>query len=229
MSIKRITIITISIYLFVSTVFAQTPYRKKVYHKVTKYLVEEYDTQDSTTTNKIGYYARYNAQTGKLIKQGSFKENLRAGVWTFYDDSSKINFKYNYTSGMVMFSKPDTLGKHFLRLAGVDTNFYSDLAQVPLFIGGPVEYKDFINANLRYPNIAKEFDVRGTVIASFVIGANGYPEKESRKIIKGLGYGCDEEVLRIINLMPRWVPARKSSEVRQLYYMTFKFEPTPKK
>lgn len=222
---RKITLLTLIICLIITVADAQTAYRKKVYHKVTKHLVEEFDTQDSTTLNKIGYYARYNSATGKMTKQGSFKENARYGVWSFYDDSSKINFRYNYSTGMVMFSRPDTLAKYFLRQAGVDTNYYADLAQVPLFIGGPVEYRDFIQANLRYPSVAKEFDVRGTVIASFVVGSNGFPEKESRKIIKGLGYGCDEEVLRIINLMPRWSPARKSGEVRQLYYMTFKFDP----
>lgn len=227
MSIKNI--LTVSFIIFISVqVSAQSLYRKKVYHKVTKHLVEEFDTQDSTTNTKLGYYARFNPKTGKMIKTGSFKDNARTGVWSFYDDSVKINFRYNYTTGMVMFSKPDTLAKHFLREAGIDTNFYQELSQVPLFVGGPTEYRDFIAANLRYPNVAKEFDIRGTVIATFVIGANGYPEKESRKIVKGLGYGCDEEVLRIINLMPRWVPARKSGEVRQLYYMTFKFEPTKK-
>lgn len=226
--LKRILPLTLTFCLLFTIADAQSLYRKKVYHKVTKFLVEEYDTQDSTTTTKLGYYARYNPKNGKITKLGSFKDNNRYGVWTFYDDSAKINFRYNYTSGLVMFSKPDTLAKHFLRQAGIDTNFYNDLSQVPLFVGGPTEYRDFIAANLRYPNVAKEFDISGTVTASFVIGANGYPEKESRKIIKGLGYGCDEEVLRIINLMPRWVPARKSAEVRQLYYMTFKFDP-PKK
>jgi hypothetical protein len=227
MTIKKICILSFILLISIS-ISAQSLYRKKVYHKVTKYLVEEYDTQDSTTVNKLGFYARFNSKNGKMIKQGSYKDNVRTGVWSFYDDSAKINFRYNYTTGLVMFSRPDTLAKHFLIQAGIDTNFYKDLSQVPLFVGGPIEYKDFIAANLRYPNVAKEFDISGTVIASFVIGANGYPEKESRKIIKGLGYGCDDEVLRIINLMPRWVPARKSGEVRQLYYMTFKFEPTKK-
>lgn len=222
---KRFNLILLTLCFIITTANSQALYRKKVYHKVTKNLVEEFDTQDSTTVTKLGYYARYNATTGKMTKQGSFKENNRTGVWSFYDDSAKINFRYNYSTGMVMFSKPDTLAKHFLKEAKVDTNFYSELSQVPLFIGGPGEYKDFIQANLRYPSVAKEFDIRGTVIATFVIGANGYPEKESRKIVKGLGYGCDDEVLRLINLMPRWVPARKSGEVRQQYYMTFKFEP----
>ena len=222
---KRISLLAITLCFIITTANSQALYRKKIYHKVTKNLVEEFDTQDSTTVTKLGYYARYNANTGKMTKQGSFNENNRTGVWTFYDDSAKINFRYNYSTGMVMFSKPDTLAKYFLKEAKVDTNFYADLAQVPLFIGGPGEYKDFIQTNLRYPSVAKEFDIRGTVIATFVIGSNGYPEKESRKIVKGLGYGCDDEVLRLINLMPRWVPARKSGEVRQQYYMTFKFEP----
>lgn len=222
---KKSIPLTIAICLIITSVNAQSVYRKKVYHKVTKNLVEEFDTKDSTTINKIGYYARYNSANGKMTKQGSFKDNARTGVWTFYDDSTKINFRYNYSTGMVMFSKPDTLAKHFLREANVDTNFYADLAQVPLFVGGPTEYRDFIQANLRYPSIAKEFDVKGVVIATFVIGANGFPEKESRKIVKGLGYGCDDEVLRVINIMPRWIPARKAGEVRQQYYMTFKFDP----
>ncbi len=223
--LKKITLILLTFCFIITTANSQALYRKKIYHKVTKNLVEEFDTQDSTTVTKLGYYARYNANTGKMTKQGSFKENNRTGVWSFYDDSAKINFRYNYSTGMVMFSKPDTLAKHFLKEAKVDTNFYSELSQVPLFIGGPGEYRDFIQANLRYPSVAKEFDIRGTVIATFVIGSNGFPEKESRKIVKGLGYGCDDEVLRLINLMPRWIPARKSGEVRQQYYMTFKFEP----
>jgi hypothetical protein len=182
--LKRILPLTLSFCLILTIADAQSLYRKKVYHKVTKYLVEEFDTQDSTTTTKLGYYARYNPKNGKMTKVGSFKDNVRTGVWTFYDDSVKINFRYNYTTGLVMFSKPDTLAKHFLRQAGIDTNFYNELSQVPLFVGGPTEYRDFIAANLRYPNVAKEFDISGTVVASFVIGANGYPEKESRKIIK---------------------------------------------
>ncbi len=211
------------ILISVQNVFSQSPYRKKVIHKATKNLVEEYDTKDSTSTIKIGYYARYNHQTAKLIKTGSFANNQRTGVWTFYDDSSKVSFKYNYTTGMVLFSKPDTLSKYFLKLAGVDTNFYAALSQAPVFIGGAIEYNDFIAANLRYPTIAKENNIKGNVIVSFNLRETGYPENP--KIIKGLGYGCDDEVLRVIKLLPRFIPARRQQEISHTYYMAFKFEP----
>lgn len=205
-----------------SSLFSQTPYRKKVYHKTTKFLVEEYDTTDSLSTSKIGYYARYNAQNGKMIKTGSFKENARTGIWSFYDDSAKLNYKYNYTSGMVLFSKPDTLARFFLKMANVDTNFYDGLESIPEFVGGPGELRDFLQGNLRYPAIAKDNEIEGYVIASFFIGSNGFPE--TPKIIKSIGYGCEEEVLRVVKIMPRWMPARRQGEVRQQYYMAFKFE-----
>jgi TonB family protein len=207
----------------ISSAFAQTAFRKKVIHKTLNVLVEEYDTKDSASTFKTGYYARYNTKYGTPSKVGNYADNQRTGVWTFYTDSSKTYFKYNYSTGLILFAKPDTLAKYFLKQAEVDTTFYKDLTQVPMFVGGAVEFKDFITANLRYPSIAKENEITGKVIASFYIGTNGYIEMP--KIIKGLGYGCDDEALRIIKLMPRWVPGRKQSEVRQLYYMTFNFGP----
>lgn len=211
------------ILLTVQNAFSQSPFRRKIIHKVTNNLVEEYDAKDSTSTFKVGYYARYNPKTAKLIKTGSFANNQRTGIWTFYDDSSKVSFKYNYTTGMVLFSKPDTLSKYFLKQAGVDTNFYASLSQIPMFVGGAIEYNDFIAANLRYPSIAKENDIRGTVIVSFNLRETGYPENP--KIVKGLGYGCDDEVLRVIKLLPRFIPARRQQEISHTYYMAFKFEP----
>ncbi len=218
--IKKTSLTVLFVFIAIFSI-AQTSYRKKVYHKVTKNLVEEYDTKDSSSTVKIGYYARYNPNTAKMTKSGSFKENVRVGVWNFYDDSSKVNFRYNYTTGLVLFAKPDTLAKYFLKQANIDTNFYKDLSVLPVFVGGPVEFKDFMAANLRYPAIAKENDIQGTVVASFEITGTGFIENV--KIVKPIGYGCDEEAMRVIKIMPRWVPARKSAEVRQLYYMTFKF------
>lgn len=216
------TLSFITLLLTVQFAFSQNLVRRKIYHKVTNHLVEEFDTKDSTSSIKLGYYARYNAQNGKLIKTGSFNNNQRTGVWSFFDDSTKLSFKYNYTNGLVLFSKPDTLAKYFLRIANVDTNFYAGLSQIPLFVGGEVELKDFLAGNLRYPTIAKENNITGWVVASFTIKETGFPENP--KIIKGLGYGCDDEVLRVIKLMPRFVPARRMQEISHTYYMAFKFE-----
>lgn len=49
------------------------------------------------------------------------------------------------------------------------------------------------------------------------------------KIILGLGYGCDEEVLRLFKNSPKWTPAKRNGKpqrVRMSY--PFKFQLGPK-
>jgi len=44
------------------------------------------------------------------------------------------------------------------------------------------------------------------------------------KVVKGLGYGCDEEALRIVKLMPKWKPGQVGSEkVPVLYTLPVSF------
>lgn len=63
-----------------------------------------------------------------------------------------------------------------------------------------------INTNLKYPKEAIEKKVSGQAIVEFVVDTNG--EVINPKIVKSLGAGCDEEVLRVIGLMPAWIPGQ---------------------
>ncbi len=59
----------------------------------------------------------------------------------------------------------------------------------------------FVFSNLKHP----EGNPGGEVLASFTVKANG--EIDGIKIEEGLTDPCNEEVIRIINLMPNWLPA----------------------
>jgi protein TonB len=63
-----------------------------------------------------------------------------------------------------------------------------------------------INTNLKYPQEAIEKKVSGQAIVEFVVDTNG--EVINPKIVKSLGAGCDEEVIRVIELMPAWNPGQ---------------------
>jgi protein TonB len=62
----------------------------------------------------------------------------------------------------------------------------------------------FIQKNLKYPTFALESNVSGRVIITFVIDEEG--KIISASLLKGIGYGCDEEALRVVKLMPKWKP-----------------------
>lgn len=75
--------------------------------------------------------------------------------------------------------------------------------EAPVFPGG---LQQFWAKNLRYPTEAREAGVEGKVAINFVLDENG--KIISCKVIKKLGFGCDEEVLRVVKLMPDWKPGK---------------------
>lgn len=62
-------------------------------------------------------------------------------------------------------------------------------------------------AKIRYPQMAREANIQGTVYASFVIEKDG--SISNAKILRGIGFGCDEETIKIIKAMPKWIPGKQ--------------------
>lgn len=82
---------------------------------------------------------------------------------------------------------------------------FSVIENMPEFEGGEKEMTKFLMKNLNYPEQAREKGVMGNVYVSFVVNKEG--KVTDAKVIKGIGSGCDEESLRVVNLMPDWKPA----------------------
>ncbi len=90
---------------------------------------------------------------------------------------------------------------------------YVVVDQMPEFPGGPNGLGNFIRSNLSYPRTALDNKVEGIVLASFIVEKDG--KVTNPLIVKSLGSGCDEEVIRLINMMPAWKPGiKEGKEVR---------------
>jgi protein TonB len=97
--------------------------------------------------------------------------------------------------------------------AQTEEPIYVSVDQMPEFPGGPNGLGNFFRSNLAYPRPALDAKIEGIVIASFIVEKDGKVSKPA--IVKGLGNGCDEEVLRLIGMMPAWKPGIKDGkEVR---------------
>jgi len=94
--------------------------------------------------------------------------------------------------------------------------------QMPQFPGGEKEMMKFIKNNLHYPTSAIEAGISGTVTVNFVVGKDG---KITRiKVIRGIGGGCDEEAVRILEKMPAWSPGKQAGvAVMVSYTVPFRF------
>jgi protein TonB len=80
--------------------------------------------------------------------------------------------------------------------------------KMPEFAGGQAALLRYLQKNLRYPGSALAAGVGGRVFMSFVVGADGSISEVT--ILKGLGYGLDEEAQRVVRQMPAWVPGYQS-------------------
>ncbi|MDO7886180.1 energy transducer TonB [Hymenobacter cheonanensis] len=80
--------------------------------------------------------------------------------------------------------------------------------KMPEFTGGQAALLRYLQKHLRYPSSALAAGVGGRVFMSFVVGADGSISEVT--ILKGLGYGLDEEAQRVIRQMPAWVPGYQS-------------------
>lgn len=87
---------------------------------------------------------------------------------------------------------------------------YRYVEQMPEFPGGEEARVKFILSNIKYPAIARENGIQGTVYLTFVVSKTGHIS--GVKVLRGIGGGCDEEAVRIIQLMPPWIPGRQNGK-----------------
>jgi protein TonB len=78
--------------------------------------------------------------------------------------------------------------------------------QMPTFPDGQEAMYKWLAERIKYPAIARENGISGNVIVQFVVSKEG--EIQNAKVVRGIGGGCNEEALRVVNMMPRWKPGK---------------------
>ena len=95
--------------------------------------------------------------------------------------------------------------------------------EMPTFPGGDQARIDFLGENIRYPELAKREGVQGHVFVTFVVEEDG--NLSNVKILRGIGGGCDEETVRVIESMPKWKPGKQQGKaVRVQFNMPILFK-----
>ena len=103
-----------------------------------------------------------------------------------------------------------------------DEQPFSYVEQMPVFPEGQQAMYKFISDNLQYPEIAKQNGISGQVILQFVVSSDG--TIKNAKVMRGIGGGCNEEALRILNAMPKWNPGKHNGRaVPVMFTLPIKF------
>jgi protein TonB len=98
--------------------------------------------------------------------------------------------------------------------ANPTTSFTTLEENMPIFNNGEGELMDYLQSNISYPERARSAQVTGRVIVVFDVDANG--NVANIEVEQGIGFGCDEEAVRVIESMPRWKPAIQNGAAKSV-------------
>ncbi|MGK7391207.1 MAG: energy transducer TonB [Candidatus Cyclobacteriaceae bacterium M2_1C_046] len=95
--------------------------------------------------------------------------------------------------------------------------------KMPEPTGGYEAFYKYISKNINYPPQAKRLGVEGTVYVQFVVDEKG--EITAIEIARGIGAGCDKEVIRLMENAPKWNPGKQRAvPVKVRMIMPIKFQ-----
>lgn len=97
--------------------------------------------------------------------------------------------------------------------------------QGPQFPGGKEKLMEYLSTHMQYPEEAINKGIQGRVTVIFVVNRDG--SISDARLLRSLDPSCDEEALRVINNMPRWIPGQQGGKVVRTRYslpLTFRFQ-----
>jgi TonB family protein len=74
----------------------------------------------------------------------------------------------------------------------------------PKPVDGSRNYKKYLKENTIYPSAAIENKIEGVILLEFIVDSNG--NLKDFRIARGLGFGLDEEAIRLVKNGPKWHP-----------------------
>lgn len=121
---------------------------------------------------------------------------------------------------------PDDAAKALAKGKKKKEKVFTVVEQMPQYPGGEEALRKYLSKNIQYPELARDAGTTGTVYITFVIDKKG--KVKNVILLRGLsGTGakaCNDEALRVVNSMPRWVAGKqKGKAVAVQYNLPIKF------
>lgn len=162
---------------------------------------------------------------------------LQDTTFNFLDSNRLINFKVYqhgklqgpyvkyWPSGLkkrMEFYKADSLvSGHCYDKNGVEIAYFP-AEKMPEFPGGMNALYGFLVDNLKYPDKCRRKGIEGRVLVKFIINSDG--SVSDLNIKKSVDPLLDAEALRVMRIMPKWIPGQQEGvNVKVQYVLPIRF------
>lgn len=132
---------------------------------------------------------------------GHFALDKPVGVWNYYGGGDTLIQRYNHSTRQLEYAMdPPANRRREYTVLRDGARVRTALDRPPLFIGGESTMLRLIAQEVKYPVDAMRSRVSGEVVVELLIDEQG--RASTPRVSKSLGHGCDEEVLRAVQLLP---------------------------
>ena len=97
-----------------------------------------------------------------------------------------------------------------------DEEVFMVVENMPEFPGGDLGLMKYIQKNVKYPPIAKEYNITGKVFISFVVDKSG--SVTNVKVVRGVDKNLDAEAVRVIKSLPKYKPGKQRGKAVKVMF-----------
>jgi hypothetical protein len=164
------------------------------YYKINQYWDEN---NNHLIVNGNGFYSCGDKES--FQETGTYKEGYKEGVFEGKNAKQNSSYSEKYDNGKFISGT---------RLFADGTKAeYFEMETKPVPKRGMQDFYSFIGKNFNYTRESLNNKIQGKIFIKFVVNKEG--QIVEPKIIKGLGYGLDEEAIRVLLRYGDWIPGEQ--------------------
>jgi antitoxin component YwqK of YwqJK toxin-antitoxin module len=183
--------------------------------QVCEYRIDRRPSMELYVTNtaydvKNGPYRLY-APDGILIdNEGMYKNDVQIGNWYYYHRNGKQSGKEVYEDGLLVDAE------YFNEDGSKLTDITAAVREKPSFPGGVVEMDKFVQKVIELPEEVIKNKITGKMAVGFFVEPDG--SLSNPKIELSLNRALDEAAFKVLDQMPKWIPAKSHNRLTRAKY-----------
>lgn len=160
---------------------------------------------------KSGLWAIY-SNDGILKMKGAYEKERKTGVWEYFNEKNKVIQKFDFSNNQLTYFEKFEFEEEDFAIVSKTNTANASLERPPLYLGGQIGILKGVYNNIRYPTVARENGIEGTVNIKFTVNKDG--SLSDFEILKNVGGGCGEEALRMAKILNDgfWIPGIANGE-----------------
>ena len=225
----------------------KTTYKKSIQKADNTIIIEFYDVGDGygnpwyskeikkIDNNNIIEIERYNINEGlpwgiKNLKFSDFKAEFSSHEKKYYPNEKEVltySIKNKFGENEeVLIKKEVTEIEYYRKDAYIgeddDGEVFMAVENMPEFPGGVTGLMKYIQKNVKYPPISKEYNITGKVYVQFIVNKSG--SVTNVKVVRGVDKNLDAEAVRVIKSLPKYKPGKQRGKpVRVMFTAPINF------